>query len=296
MTSEVAVGLHELNFAIPASEPCWRLHVDDSGSKINAMPVDTPTFRFTIEGAADQGGLVSPQEFGTFLLQISKCLKAVAPLVGTFRARHVISELQIGSAAAGLSPVGGRRAVQAGAKQYKFVEKTLKQLERGKEVDPRLGYAELEQFKKLGHPLRHGAQSVNIGNVKLTDKFLTRIDDLMGGATRSIGTVKGRMEKFDIHNKLEFTLYPSIPGFSIRCVFPQTLMVEAQSALTKNVLISGETHYIGENAFPQKVIVQSIEVLPTDDELPTLMDIRNSMPNLVGGIPVRDFLESLRYG
>ncbi len=258
------------------------------------MAAKVPNMKLGIRGATNHGGAVTPGEFGAFLTQIEKCLKLIKPIVGAGRVVHVLTGLKIGSATGVISPLGSKKAMASAALEYEFMQSAAEQIQSGKLIDPRIGYAELMEFKKLGRPIQNGAQSVTIGNVRITEKYLSNIEIFVGSPSVSVGTVKGKLEKIDLHNKNEFIIFPPLPGYSITCIFPEDMYTRAHEALRKNVNITGIMLYQCDAPYPQKVNVTDIDILPGDAELPTIFDLQNSIPDITNGLAIGHYLEKIR--
>ncbi len=253
-----------------------------------------PKFVLGIKGALPHGHAVTPRQFGALLSQVDKCLKVIKPIIGAKKVVHVLSELRVGSAYAAISPVGTERAIANGCAQYRFLTKTIRQLQSGKAVDSRLSHSDILEFKKLAKPIESGATSLSLGGVVITEKYLVTINELIEDTYLSVGTVKGRLEKIDVHNKLEFTIYPPVAGYSVSCEIPRDLLAAAHDALEKSVMVTGNMEYHLDCPFPRKVKVQTLDILPPDAKLPTLYDLKDSMPNLTGRLTTNKFLDLIR--
>src|SRR5713101_4143870 len=84
----------------------------------------------------------------------------------------------------------------------------------------------------------------------------------------SVGTVKGRLERLNLHNRQEFIIYPPIPGVHVTCLFPEELFSQVQAAIKQNITVSGRLVFRPGSAFPERVHVRSIEIHPADEKLP----------------------------
>src|SRR5262249_9323233 len=98
----------------------------------------------------------------------------------------------------------------------------------------------------------------------------------------SVGTVKGRLERLNVHNRQEFIIYPPIAGVHVRCLFPEDLFSLVQAAIKQNITVSGTLVFRPESAFPERVHVRSIDIHPADEELPKLAALRGLCPGATG--------------
>ncbi len=129
---------------------------------------------------------------------------------------------------------------------------------------------------------------------KLTSRFIANVDELIGTTIPSEGTVKGRLERLNVHNRFEFVIYPPIPGYSVRCVFQDDLYEQIHRAIRTNVTVSGTLHYRPGTPFPDWVQVKSVEVHPPDEQLPKLADLRGSWKGCLGERNAIQFIQANR--
>jgi hypothetical protein len=64
--------------------------------------------------------------------------------------------------------------------------------------------------------------------------------------------------------------------------------------LDRYVCVNGKLRYKRLEDFPYAIDAEEIEIMPFDDELPNLFDIRGIAPNLTSGRTTEDFLEAIR--
>ena len=131
---------------------------------------------------------------------------------------------------------------------------------------------------------------------KLDDHFRKILSEARSAEERVFSTLDGKLEQINIHdNKNIFTIYSSLPHASpVSCKFSNDLLSEVQGALGHFVSIWGECSYRPEAAFPYKIHVQKMEVLPPPEELPSLSDLRGIAPNATGSKSSEQFVRELR--
>src|ERR1700733_9724595 len=110
------------------------------------------------------------------------------------------------------------------------------------------------------------------------------------------GAVKGRLERLNLHDRNEFTLYPPISGFSVTCEFPEELFETVQHAIRRNVTVYGKLTFKQQGPYPERVVVQTLEIHPDDSELPTLHSLRGVLRDATNGPNVADMDRANRNG
>lgn len=133
------------------------------------------------------------------------------------------------------------------------------------------------------------------GNSRLMRKKLKRTDPAAASREiRAIGTFKGRLRRAD-GSRGRFLIEPSV-GESAQCVFQAGADREFLSALGRKVLASGELTYPAGSDFPRSIKIETVEILPEDDELPSLSDLRGIAPDITGDLSSEEFVRRLRDG
>lgn len=141
-----------------------------------------------------------------------------------------------------------------------------------------------------------GEDDGDIRVYKLDDRFREKLSSARRLEARVISTIDGKLEQINIHNNANtFRIYPSLPGASsVGCKFPQELLEHVQDALGSFVSVSGECFYRPDSAFPYKINVQAMEVLPPTEELPTLSGLFGIAPSAAGDKTSEQFVREIR--
>lgn len=249
-----------------------------------------------LAGPRRLGGDVLLTDFRDLCKSLAACLRRSEEIVSRGEAilRHRIVDLGLGSAVLALSPVARDDGPNLGSEVYRFLAETVDRLERGQTVDPRLTDEDLQAFRGLANTVAKEQGSVWIGGIELTTQYLATIDKIIGGAIPSEGTVTGRLERLNLHNRNEFALYAPVGGFSVTCSFPEEMLENVKAAIRKIVTVSGRLFFRPDSPFPERVQVRAIEVHPPDAELPTLASLRGLMPDATGGLSSVEFLRTVR--
>ena len=252
---------------------------------------------FLIEGSEEDGGAVLLNDLRAFIKTLSDCLEIVEKrFVGTTQLRHRIADMRSSSAYMKLEPAPRKKAkvLDVGRVVYEGFQKTVTGLEAGQGADQRFSKDDLKEFRKLAQLTLGGKKKVQVAGVQLTTQFVANIDKLLGGVTRARGTVKGRVEKLNVHERHEFTLFAPIGDFPILCSFKEEMFEQVQRAIKQNVTVHGTLVYRSGSPYPERVQVDKIDVHLSDDKLPTLAAIRGIMPGATGDATAVEFVQALR--
>lgn len=253
-----------------------------------------PSLTVTIEGADRDDGAVLFSDFRHFLDDLANCLRCVEDrTTGPVKLKHRITDMKAASATIELRPVPPAKAAGAGRVVYDTFKQTVRAIESGDRLDPRFTGDDLRAFRKLADPVLRGRR-VRVAGVQLTTQFVANIDRALGREPKAKGTVKGRVERLNVHERHEFTLYPPIGGVPILCVFPEELFETVNRAVKRSVTVTGLLTFRPDSAYPDRVQVESIEMHPPDADLPTLGSLRGLLPNATDGKPAVEFTRVIR--
>lgn len=255
-----------------------------------------PSLTLRLVGTVADGGAVLLHDFRQYIDTLEGCLRRVEErTTGQHSLRHLITDLQVSSAVMELQPAPPRRGkADYGREVYETFSETVRTLEEGGRVDPRLRNEDLKAFRELAAPIFQGRRRVELAGVELTTRYLSTIDGILSGETQALGTVKGRIERLNVHGRHEFTLYPPTAGFGVQCVFPDHLFPVVNGAVKRSVTVTGLLTYRGDSPFPERVRVDEVEVHPPDVDLPTLRSLRGLMPDATGGRSAVEFVQAIR--
>ena len=85
-----------------------------------------------------------------------------------------------------------------------------------------------------------------------------------------------------------------VKGDQVACVFRDGLMDDMKGGLGKYVKVTGTLSFRKKESLPYKIAVESIEVYPSEDQMPTLESLRGIAPHLTGDLDSVDFVRKLR--
>ena len=162
-------------------------------------------------------------------------------------------------------------------------------------ISPKL----LEHYEHFGKRVLQGNLKVSLKSesdkVRVRNNLKEIIEPLTLPETKLIGTVEGRMEYVNIHGgQNRFRIYSKIPPEQVFCSFSPDKMEEAREALGRKVKIFGELTYPRAGNFPKSVEVETIELIPEDDDLPSIMDLRGIAPDITGDLYSEEHVRDLR--
>jgi hypothetical protein len=256
-----------------------------------------PKLTLTLVGADRDQGTVRLGDFRKFCDSLTVSLRRVEtkfPEGLTRSLRYRIVGLGLGSATLTVEPIPPRRGRDFGPDVIQLFAQTVSSLQSGTTVDPRLNNDDLLVFRRLAAPVTRGAKEIRIADTKVTSRFIANIDEVIGKAIPSEGAVKGRLERLNLHNRLEFVIYPPVPGYSIRCVFRDDLYDTICAAIRKTVTVYGTLHFRPEKPFPEWVQVSQIEIHRPDAQLPTLRELRGAWKGSTNGMKAVEFIQANR--
>ena len=93
---------------------------------------------------------------------------------------------------------------------------------------------------------------------------------------KDYGTIEGDLEAIQDRRGLQIRVRDLLLKQSIQCLVPEEMLKEVFDSFRKRVEISGLIHY-RRNGYPISITVDKIDPLPSDENLPTLMDVRGIM-------------------
>lgn len=87
------------------------------------------------------------------------------------------------------------------------------------------------------------------------------------------GTIEGRLRTIQDAGSLTFEAKDELLGQSVKCFFPENMLTTVFDNFRKRVEISGLIHY-RRNGTPVSIEASKVEPVPSDDDLPSVSDVR----------------------
>lgn len=108
------------------------------------------------------------------------------------------------------------------------------------------------------------------------------------------GFMRGDLQYINIHGETrKLRVYPTA-GPYLDCQFSDELYAAAISGVGKRVEVRGVLHYREAAKFPHAMEVESIEVFPPEEDLPTFTALRGISPDMTGDMLSEDFVRQVR--
>lgn len=215
----------------------------------------------------------------------------------------VVLEAVSSTAIDALAPPQGAKRVRnrsngdhSGATVRSFF-RTLQQI-RHKQTPPHADLQALESYRNLTTALGKTVAGVRIINtqesVSIDDSFRNAIDDIIGPDELLTGSVIGMLERVNLHNTARFDIFPTIGAKQVACDFKASLRASVIAALGQYVCVRGILRYKKLQDFPYAINADEIDILPSDEDLPTIFDVRGMAPDLTGDLTAEEFLKGIR--
>jgi hypothetical protein len=162
-------------------------------------------------------------------------------------------------------------------------------------VDYRLLNALSELTLPIGQTMNNLKLSWTDQVVELDSKYKEKVNTIMSKEESYPGTLRGMLEFINLHasNNL-FRIYPDVGPPLVSCRFSQELTEVAISAIQKFVVVSGLLIQKQIARFPHEIDVDTIEILPEEENLPTLYDLQGVAPGATGNMLSEDFIRNIR--
>src|SRR5215216_3996943 len=258
----------------------------------------------TIEGSPQDNGRVRLFDFIKQLEAIKTSLKQTERLVsdsddpGLY---YKIVELTYSSpATVVIEPVESTDDIKGlGDRTVRQFVTNLRQVARGRRPT-RADLPALQSYQGLTAMLRQHVGAVAIkhsGNQTITidKKFATRIARIIGPDETAKGSLYGMLEWLNLHRNINrFHIYPTIGPTKVDCDFQPELKPKVIKAIDQYVRVTGDLRYKHLEKFPYAMDVANIEIMPPENELPTLFDLKGIAPQATGDMSAADFIRSLR--
>jgi hypothetical protein len=178
---------------------------------------------------------------------------------------------------------------------------SLKGIRERKQVPARADLQALEAYRNLAGPLEKKVSGLKLidseetkESVDIDRTFQSAIDEIIGPDELVEGTINGTLEKLNLHNATRFDIFPPIGPKQVACDFKPSLKPDVIRAVDQYVSVGGKLRYKRLENFPYAIDAESIEILPPENELPSLFDIKGMAPDLTRGKTTAEFLEGIR--
>jgi hypothetical protein len=164
--------------------------------------------------------------------------------------------------------------------------------------DARRDLPMLEAYRELASIAEQHVSTFTIEaqrkKVRIDERFRRNIDQIIGPDELLEGSISGVLEAINVHNTLRFNIYPIVGPKKVTGSFSPSLKADVIRAITRHVRVQGTLRYKSWAPFPHAIDAESIEILPEDDDLPTLAQLRGIAPHATGDLPSEAFVQAIR--
>lgn len=131
--------------------------------------------------------------------------------------------------------------------------------------------------------------------VYITERTLERADELLkNDGWYELGSIEGDLDGVNVHDSLQATLYPLLRGSKrVKCFFERDLLDQIKEALEHRVVVTGNIKYSADGV-QSWIDVQRIEIMPADDDLPSIEEVAGIGADLFGPLSSEDYVRELR--
>lgn len=166
-------------------------------------------------------------------------------------------------------------------------------------ADENLDSHVLENFAKIGFGFRRKISKIVLVSddriIPIDRTFTAQVTQILGEDQVIDGSIEGTLEMINIHaGRNRFEIYPTIGPKKVRCHFPKAIQNDAIAGVGKYINVAGKIRHRERDRYPYRVDVESIEIYPSEDELPSIFDLKGIAPELTGPLSSEEFLRKIR--
>ena len=179
----------------------------------------------------------------------------------------------------------------------------LRTIESGGSLPPFFSETGLGALQELGNALarRHvGARALcatvleTSDSARFTKTGKENVARLRAPAVEAIGSIIGALDAISVHGAApKYMVYDAVTRRAVKCEFTSDGLEMVKRALGARVQVSG-TVVRNAKGDPLRVDNADFEILPGDDDLPTVEDIYGLVPDLTGDLSTQDYLTTIR--
>jgi hypothetical protein len=150
--------------------------------------------------------------------------------------------------------------------------------------------------KSLAGEIKEIALECSSKRVLVTERIRETLDEFLQTEKIAIGSIRGTLDYINLHGGANtFRIYPIIGPSYVTCHFPPDLKEKAKQAIDRYISVSGDLHYRAGECDPSSIDAKNIEIMPPEEELPTLASLRG-MIRLSEPKSAEELLAAERHG
>ena len=157
------------------------------------------------------------------------------------------------------------------------------------------GYDYLEALEALAEPVGRELARMGIGSTPIDAEFGERIKKALAPTERIKGSVSGKLEVVDLHNKLSFVIFPTIGPKKVRGTFSEALRQRVLESIGRYVTIHGTLLYRGDKSFPFAATELSEIEIHGSEKATGLMDLWREAPEITARKSTAAFIRESRH-
>ena len=247
-------------------------------------------------GSQGSGHAVDARDFADLVTATLACLRCLEEESdSTVAVVHRLVGLKLGSAVVTIRPESKDDRNSTAKEVAANFERGIQALEESSIAETSFSAKTQRSFVGIQKPLKRGNRAIEFkgrAEYRLSYDTLHRTARAKKREIKSIGSVSGRVEALNIHEKRVFYVYPVSGPARVACRFRKDMFDQVQAAIGRYVTVHGEIDYDQTGAFPANVVVDRIEA--HEGEGPRLKDLFGAVPNLTGGVESAAYIRAMR--
>jgi len=157
----------------------------------------------------------------------------------------------------------------------------------------------LDDIRGLAAPVGKSVKSATLifngTTFDLTPRVTQQMESALAVEDECEGSIEGSLDQINIHQGANtFHVYPEVGPKRVTCHFPSKLYDDAVAAVGRRVEVIGTLRYRAKAPYPHQIAVTSLDIFPSEEELPDWEDLRGRAPESTGGLSSEAFIRELR--
>ena len=257
---------------------------------------ESPSISARLVGPDEDNGQVRFEDFRFFCNKLAECVHRIEKIITKEHAqiRYRIIALESKSAGITIEAVRPKKGEDHRGEVVSFFANTVESLQQGNGVDQRLAFDDLRAFRELHGGLKKTKQ-LWFNEREITHQYIANIDVILGRVFKSEGSVKGKLEGLNVHNKSECVLYPPVRGIKVICAFPESMFEKVRAAIKSNVTLFGTVFHKPDKGFPERIQIKEI-VVHDPVKAVLLKDLKGTFGDCTEGLGAVEFVRKIRDG
>lgn len=201
-----------------------------------------------------------------------------------------------------LSAVSDDEDAQTGPQEASYVVRSLttnlRIIANRKRLPAKIDVPVLDSYREIAAPaekhnievqIQAGAHAVIVGR-----KFRDTVEGLLGSNEYSYGSVSGRLEAINLHDRnRRFQLFPIIGASRVIGTFRTKDRRAFAGAVDKYITVYGRLYYKTWDKHPYRISADGITVHEVEPG-PTLEDLQGISPEATGDLTTQEYIDDLR--